>query len=114
MDLIAFYKDIGGNFSKTEKNLVSRDIIEELVIDFLEDTSFDTLINGITNGNIETAFIGAHTLKGVSGSLGFDCLTDLAVSITEKLRNKIIPSPDEISKAEKEYRRIIDAINRYK
>lgn len=114
MNLPKFYNAVNGNYNEIHKNLISDEIIEELVLDFLQDKSFASLKTALEAGNIDSAFIAAHTLKGVSGSLGFDCLTYPVTTVTEKLRNKAMPSPDEIAQTESQYNNVIAAINTYK
>ena len=114
MNLFEFYKAIEGDYNEIKKNLISDEIIAELVMDFLEDTSFISLMNAFKTNDVNSAFLAAHTLKGVSASLGFKCLTAPVATITEKLRNKVMPSSDEMRYVESQYNKVLAAINLYK
>ena len=114
MNVMDFYKAINGDYDEIKRNLISEEIIEELVLDFLEDTSFTSLKKAFEAGDVNTAFLAAHTLKGVSASLGFKCLSAPVTTVTEKLRGKILPSLDEINYIEAKYNKVIAAINMYK
>ena len=114
MNLAEFYIAIEGDYNEIKRNLISDEIIGELVLDFLEDKSFISLKEAFIAGDVDSAFLAAHTLKGVSASLGFKCLAAPASTITEKLRAKEMPSVSEIEYIQCQYNKVIDAINLYK
>lgn len=114
MNLAEFYTAVQGDYEEIKKNLISDEIIEELVLDFLEDKSFSSLKTAFEADDVNSAFLAAHTLKGVSASLGFKCLSVPVAIITEKLRNKIMPSSNEIKQIENQYNKVIVSINLYK
>ena len=114
MNLAEFYKAIQGDYTEIKRNLIADDIIEDLVLDFLGDKSFQSLKKAFNTGDVNTAFLAAHTLKGVSASLGFKCLTTPVSTATEKLRNKNMLSPEEFAQIEEQYNKVIAAINLYK
>ena len=58
-----------------------------LVDKAINDDSFIKLKNELENKNFDEAFKIAHSLKGVLGNLSLTPLYDLAVEITENLRN---------------------------
>ena len=58
-----------------------------LVDKAINDDSFIKLKDELENKNYEEAFKIAHSLKGVLGNLSLTPLYDLAVEITENLRN---------------------------
>ena len=53
---------------------------------FLSDPNFLNLQSAIDQGDTETAFRAAHTLKGVAGNLSLTELYDKAMKISEVLR----------------------------
>ena len=59
-----------------------------LVDKAVNDDSFIKLKDELENKNYDEAFKIAHSLKGVLGNLSLTPLYDLAVEITENLRNK--------------------------
>ncbi len=114
MNLPEFYNAINGNYNEIQKNLISDEIIEELVLDFPGDNSFTLLKESFTAGDVKAAFIAAHTLKGGSASLGFTCLADPVAAVTETLRGNTMPSADEMTEIESQYNKVIEAIRLYK
>lgn len=58
-----------------------------LVDKAINDDSFIKLKDELENKNYDEAFKIAHSLKGVLGNLSLTPLYDLAVEITENLRN---------------------------
>ena len=60
----------------------------KLVGVMLADKNFDKLRSAIESGNLDEAFEAAHALKGALGNLALTPLFDMAVKITEPLRNR--------------------------
>lgn len=53
---------------------------------FGEDTNFEDMKNAVERGNVQAAFDACHTLKGLTGNLGFDGITDTVCEACEILR----------------------------
>ena len=53
---------------------------------FLDDGSYQELVNALKEGRDEDAFRAAHTLKGVCQNLSFTSLYEPSQTITEALR----------------------------
>ncbi len=66
------------------------------------------------NGDTETAFRAAHTLKGICMNLGFDRLYEASYDITEVLRAKKKPIKRRKScrRLKKRYNEIISGIQK--
>ena len=64
----------------------SADMARRFVLKFTEDGCFDSLTEALGNNEEEEAFRAAHTLKGISASLGFEKLLGISSQITEILR----------------------------
>ena len=62
-------------------------LYEKFLVKFPEDHSFENLGKAITSGNVQEAFMHAHTLKGIAGNLGFQHLFNLLNPWTENLRS---------------------------
>ena len=78
---------------------------------FLEDENFKKLSEALPAGDVDAAFIAAHTLKGVCQNLGLDDLYDADVEVTEALRAKDIKKArDLFPDVEREYKVVADAI----
>ena len=65
------YEKIGANYDDACARLMGGEMLARFALKFLDD---------------ESAFMAAHTLKGVSQNLGFDNLYEPAVVVTEALR----------------------------
>lgn len=86
MNLKECYEELGGNFDEVQKRLRKEEMIKKFVLKFLNDKSFENLINAVENHNYSDAFMAAHTLKGVCQNLSFERLFKSSNLITEALR----------------------------
>ena len=87
MDLQEFYHSAGGNASETLARLgCNEKIILKFLKMFLDDESFEGLTESLNEGDIQTAFRKAHTLKGIVANLGLENLYAQACAVTEILR----------------------------
>lgn len=92
MGIKEFYSEIGSSYKDVADRLGSEDFILHFVLKFKEDENFDLLKAALKNGDTDTAFRAAHTLKGVAANLGFTVLYNAVSQITEALRNGDIAS----------------------
>lgn len=92
MNLEEFYAATGGNYADTKRRLMSDAIVKKFVLKYREDPTCAELEAAIEAKDWETAFRGAHTLKGLSQNLGFDRLFETSFALTEALRG---PKPLE-------------------
>lgn len=90
MNVKELYTELSGDYDGALKRLSSDTLITKIVKMFLNDPSYNDLKTGLENGDVELAFRGAHTLKGVCLNLGFSKLGDEAVELTELLRPRVI------------------------
>ena len=65
----------------------------KFIMKFLDDKSYQGLMESIGNRDYEEAFRSAHTLKGVTANLGIEPVCAAATLITDLLRNK---QPEEV------------------
>lgn len=93
MTIQTCYRLLGGDFSAVEKRLAGAHLIARFLAKFPDDGSFSALCRAMEAGDRAQAFRAAHTLKGVSGNLGFDRLYNSAARLTALLR----PETDAIS-----------------
>lgn len=78
---------------------------------FLEDGSYNRMVNGISEGNAKEAFEGAHSLKGISGNMGFEKLYSETVKITEVFRaGKLDYEKENFDNLVSEYKNVIETI----
>ena len=80
------YRQLDGDFTQVEKALESADLVERFLRKFLDDGSFSDLCIAMAGDNRDKAFRAAHTLKGVSVSLGLTSLHSSASQLAELLR----------------------------
>ncbi len=60
----------------------------KFIIKFLDDKSYEGVIENIEKRDYEEAFKSAHSLKGVTANLGIEPIRAVAAQITDMLRNK--------------------------
>ena len=67
------YEAIGGDYEAVYQRMMKKDsLIMKFTKKFLNDTSYKSLKDNLSGGNIEEAFRAAHTLKGVAQNLAFE------------------------------------------
>ena len=115
MTVKEFYDKIGGGYEDAITQLRKEERIARYIKMFPGDDSFSTLADALKSGDIETAFRGAHTLKGVCANLAFARLRALASDITEDLRGGKDPAHAQQAFPEVEecYRQVIAAIEEF-
>ena len=93
-----------------ERLLGNEGLYKRLLVRFSEETSVAELREAVANGNVETGFHVAHTLKGVVGNLGLKKLTATVVPVVEILRGGALPSADDMQKIDAAYAETVEAI----
>lgn len=97
MTVQEFYESIGGSYETVKSQMLKDELIHRFVLKFLNDKSYDTLVEAVNAQNYEEAFNAAHTLKGVTLNLSFKKLISSVSELTEFLRNK---KNDQVDKLE--------------
>ncbi len=86
-NLEQLYAAAGGSAAETIKRLCgNEDIIKMFLKKFPKDESFTGLVKALGDGETETAFRMAHTLKGIAANLGLQTLYEKSSAVTEFLR----------------------------
>lgn len=107
-----FYNSIGGDYNEVMLRIPNEDIIRKFVLKFKDDDSYKNGKKALEENDIKSAFLYAHTLKGIAKNLGFARLGNAASDLTEALRNAtVMPSEDIISAFEREYATVMAAID---
>lgn len=115
MTLEECYAKLGGDYKSVLTRMMEDTLVEKFMLRFLSDTSYDTLISALDEGNYEEAFRAAHTIKGVCQNLGFDKLFASANPLTESLRSMTSAPPKElVEEVKRDYAETINAIKEYK
>ena len=114
MTIREVYAESGGSYDETLKRLGSEELVNRLAERFLSDDSFSLLEKAFDEGDGESAFRAAHTLKGVAKNLGFSDLGESASVLTEVLRNRTFDgAPPLFEKVKSDYARLIRALTVY-
>ena len=87
MELMDFYNAIGENSDLLLSRLLSSDRIEKYLTIFFSENSIEDLKTQVINNDFQSAINTAHTLKGVTSTLGFDRLASDICVIHGVLKN---------------------------
>ena len=74
----------------------------------------ERLMQSLKNGDLQSAFRAAHTLKGIGYNLGLNRLGDRAAALCEVLHTGSVPAPELLRQLTEEYCCVIDAIHELK
>lgn len=66
----------------------------KFIMKFMDDKSYEGVIESIEKKDYEEAFKSAHSLKGVTANLGIEPIRAAASRITDLLRNKPVEEVD--------------------
>lgn len=115
MTLEECYAACNGDYLSARSRLMGEALVSRFLLMFLDDTSYRTLLEGMEKKDVDMAFLGAHTLKGVCQNLSLRGLYGTTYQITEALRSKDMESaklllPD----VQSAYEDTIGAIQSYK
>ena len=114
MTLEVCYAEMGADYAEVLERLRDERLIRRYVLRFPDDPSYDALCRAMSGGRVEEAFLAAHTLKGITQSLGFGGLCTSASALTEALRNGARAEADRLLQSvTADYRRTVDSILRF-
>lgn len=88
MTLTECYTLLEGNYGDVVARLNSENLVKKFVYKFLEDSSYETLINSLEAEDYKEAFRAAHTIKGICQNLSFTKLFKSSNNLTEALRTE--------------------------
>lgn len=109
------YDAMGGGYEDTIGRIRREASLERFVLKFLDDGSFDDLVDGLNKHDYDKAFRGAHTLKGLAGNLGFDRLAASSSRLCERLRAGYDDTvPGLMAETSGDYKLTMDAIRSYR
>ena len=111
MTLKECYAALDGDFAEVSGRLPSEKFIQKYVLKFLDDGSFDLLVQSTQAENWEEAFRAAHTIKGICQNLSITRLGDSAARLTDALRGGWTPGADAlIEEVRRDYQNTVSAI----
>jgi len=93
VELMDFYNAIGENYDLLLSRLLSSDRIEKYLTIFFSENSIADLKNQIINNEFQSAINTAHTLKGVTATLGFDHLASDICGLHGVLKKMKVKKP---------------------
>lgn len=107
MELRDFYDEICESYDMLLRRLLSSERIEKYLKMFFDDNSIDDLKTQIINNDFESAINTAHTLKGVTATLGFEHLAADICELHGVLKNNDTEKADILCRnIMEEYERI--------
>lgn len=86
MNINEVYDMLGGEFREVCARLGGERMVEKFLRRFPEDPSYRNLTDARVAGDVDGAFLAAHTLKGIASTLGLAKLCSAASELTEELR----------------------------
>lgn len=105
------YNQIGADFDEVLERLGTEGMIKKFAIKFLDDKSYENLVKGMQEKNVDEAFRVAHTMKGICLNLGFSRLYKVSSELTEILRGGSMDGSDKLyDQVKEEYNNTTDAI----
>ena len=114
MTLEVCYAEMGADYAEVLERLRDERLIRRYVLRFPDAPSYDALCRAMSGGRLEEAFLAAHTLKGITQSLGFGGLCASTSALTEALRNGARAEADRLLQSvTADYRRTVDSILRF-
>ena len=105
------YHKLGADYEGVTNRLMGEALVARFVGKFFEDENFAKLGEALAAQDVESAFVAAHTLKGVCQNLGFDNLYAPSSELTEVLRAGSLEGADELyAKVAAEYHKMEEVL----
>ena len=115
MTLQECYAAMGGNYEEVLGRLRSDRLIQKFVLKFMDDGSYQLLLDSMASQNYEDAFRAAHTIKGMCQNLDFTRLYESSAQLSEALRGGAAPdAPSLLERVGEDYRQTVTAIRALK
>ncbi len=80
------YEAMHADYKDVLHRIPNAALVKKFALKFLDDESMHALTEAVQRADAETAFRAAHTLKGLSLTLGFSALAKPSSELTELLR----------------------------
>ncbi|WP_295580378.1 Hpt domain-containing protein [uncultured Oscillibacter sp.] len=111
MTLKECYTLFSGDYEDTVRRLAGEARARRFALQFLADTNFSRLKTALRAGNRPEALRAAHSLKGLSLSLGFTNLGRSAAALLHPLHTGIPDNAQELlERVAEEHRRVTAAL----
>lgn len=115
MKLENFYKEIGSDYTIVlERFSDDREMLEHFVSTFPQDETMQNIRRAVQNNDNKAIEETSHALKGITANLAFHQLFEACSTLVETVReNKTEDIAKNFATVEKEYKRIVDQLNRF-
>lgn len=111
--------DLIGNYEEVKSRLMSDRIVAKFIVKFLNDPSYEQLMQAWDQKNSEMIFKASHTLKGVCANLALSELYETANRIAEAYRPGQEQTqfrenmPDLMAALQSQYEKTVQAIQQF-
>ena len=107
MNIKKFYEETGSNYQAALSIMMNDALTERMIKKFMENNSYNAILEAYAQNDIKKVFALAHTFKGVTGNLALTKLYEIACELTEATRNKEEANIDnEVEKLKLQYQLI--------
>lgn len=110
----SFYSFISEDYQGVLARFGNGSVVERFVKKYYSDTTFERLSSAFATSDVKSAFIYAHTLKGIAQNLGFGEFGRVASELTEILRKGSFDGTKELfEKVENCQKKVVEGIEKY-
>lgn len=115
MDIQEFYDSIDENYENVSSRMMgNQKLVEKFVRKFLEDPTYKQIKESVEKMDYDEILRATHTMKGIASNLEFTQLQQKkSAKAVDMIRagekETVLPVIDEI---EKEYQKVVDAIQK--
>jgi len=114
MDIQEFYDSIDENYENVSSRMMgNQKLVEKFVRKFLEDPTYKQIKESVYMLDYDEILRATHTMKGIASNLEFTQLQQKSAKAVDMIRagekETVLPVIDEI---EKEYQKVVDAIQK--
>lgn len=112
MNIQEFYDSIDENYENVSSRMMgNQKLVEKFVRKFLEDPTYKQIKESVEKMDYDEILRATHTMKGIASNLEFTQLQQKSAKAVDMIRagekETVLPVIDEI---EKEYQKVVDAI----
>lgn len=111
MQIEQFYTLVGGDYQKMVSMLGNADNVVKYAKMFMGDDTFEKLVAAMEEERWADAFRFAHTMKGVTSSIGLNDLYNASYALTEDLRPDDAGNPSNLESAKEKLQDVVDTYN---
>ena len=114
MNIQEFYDSIDENYENVSSRMMgNQKLVEKFVRKFLEDPTYKQIKESVEKMDYDEILRATHTMKGIASNLEFTQLQQKSAKAVDMIRagqrEEVLPVIGEI---EKEYQKVVDAIQK--